>query len=80
MKLRGPYEIDSEGFLHDEESEDVMDLDSTEVLNFLDINHEMLPKDEGVGFCESLERRLDDLEDIWTDVEDVEAEDLPENF
>lgn len=62
MKKRH-YEIDPDGIiLDDETSEDVMDLDHTEVLSFLDINHEMLPKDEGVGFYEAMEDRLDALE------------------
>ena len=60
MRLRSmdPYEIQFDG----EESEDVMDLDQTEVISLLDINHEMLPRDEGVGFDQWLGDRLDAIE------------------
>lgn len=65
MKYNSIYEVDEDGMLHaedDELSEDVMDLDRTEVLNFLDINHELLPREEGVGFEHWLGQRLDGVE------------------
>jgi hypothetical protein len=46
-----------------DDSEDIMDLDNTEVLNFLDINHEMLPREEGEGFASWLNDRLDAVEE-----------------
>lgn len=60
MKLRS---MDPEEAVWDvEDSEDVMDLDHTEVLSLLDINHEQLPRDEGVGFDMWLEDRLEAME------------------
>lgn len=62
------YEVDADGLLHDglDESEDVMDLDDSHVMNFLDVNHEVLPSAEhlGVGFYEELEAMLPEDEEI----------------
>lgn len=61
MRLRS-MEPEEAVFEARDDSEDIMDLDHTEVLSFLDINHEMLPRDEGVGFQEWLDDRLDAIE------------------
>lgn len=66
MTIDRIYEVDSEGYLHEEESEDVMDLDHTEVLNFLDVNHSVLPDNEEVDFesyFHNLLDRIDEIED-----------------
>lgn len=61
------YEVDAEGYLHDgEDSEDVMDLDETHVLNFIDPDHEFLAANDrqkdGRGFYEILEEMLTEEE------------------
>jgi hypothetical protein len=60
------FEVDDAGYFHfsdADESEDVLDLDNTQVLNFLDVNYEVLPgghyHDEARDFHEEFEERLD---------------------
>lgn len=69
--------VDPEGYLHDEESEDVLDLDHTEVLNLLDEvpDPDLFRASElSSGFCEDFEARLDALEDLDNTITDEEIE------
>jgi hypothetical protein len=62
MRLRSmePHDVNWDG--EEDDSDDVMDLDNTEVINLLDINHEMLGREEGIGFQAWLDGRLDSIE------------------
>jgi hypothetical protein len=71
--------VDPNDVIDDDDSEDVMDLDNTEVVNFLDINHEFLPREEGVGFEDWINQRLDaidedeKLQEILDNMDDLDA-------
>lgn len=80
------YEVDSDGLLHDgvDESEDVLDLDDAQVMNFVDVNHEYVEatarQNEGRGFYEALEEMLREEELGLSDEEldEIAAEALKE--